>query len=44
MEQETRQELNEKLQRVEKELLEKYPNWKQEKARFAAKRLLCLIP
>jgi len=34
----------EKLKEIEKALLERHPNWTQDRARFVALRLLCLIP
>tara|TARA_Y100000034_G_scaffold22970_1_gene26491 strand:+ start:195 stop:314 length:120 start_codon:yes stop_codon:yes gene_type:complete len=37
------QELQEKIKQVEKELLEKHRDWRQEKANQVAKKLLCLI-
>jgi len=33
----------EKIKQVEKELLEKHREWRQEKANLVAKKLLCLI-
>lgn len=43
MNQEEKNRLREQLKQVEKELLEKHPNWTQERARYCAMRLLCLI-
>lgn len=44
MEQKNKAETREKLKTVERELLDRHPNWTQDRAQFVAKRLLCLIP
>lgn len=37
------QELQKKIRQVERELLEKHPEWMPSKANWIAKRMLCLI-